>query len=184
MLLKHKEHKASSLLFCASSHCFRYIKVHIFTLNSKSRSSCITLAIIRRKIFKSIKVVMCIFWLALAASEIFTYNNCDLQRVRQLHGIQFFQLRYSMAIVKIYKCLPQIFPLALSVSEKITSFRKHCSCSDRTSMTPLRTSCVFNQITDLSGLLILPVIWIFQIMLLKSNVLKRNNCIMPLTTWV
>ena len=138
--------------------------------------------IIRRKIFKSIKVVMCIFCLALAATEIFTYKNCDLQRVRQSHGIQFLQLRYSMAIVKFLQMSPTDFT-ASSYSFREDS-RKHCSCSDRTSMTQLRTSCVFNKITDLSGLLTLPVIWIFQIMLLKSNVLKRNNCIMPLTTWV
>ena len=36
------------------------------------------------------------------------------QKVGQGHGVQFSQLHHSMANVKIYKCLPQIFALALS----------------------------------------------------------------------
>ena len=40
-----------------------------------------------------------------------------LQKVGQCHGVQFSQLHHSMANVKIYKCLPLIFALALTVSE-------------------------------------------------------------------
>ena len=43
--------------------------------------------------------------------------NCDLQTVAQDHGVQYSQLHHSMANVKIYKCLPKHFALALIISE-------------------------------------------------------------------
>ena len=45
------------------------------------------------------------------------FNFFYLQKVGQGHGVQFSQLHVSMANVKIYKCLPQIFALTLTVSE-------------------------------------------------------------------
>ena len=61
------------------------------------------IGIIRWQIFKSLKVVPCIFALALTAS--------DRQTVGQGHRVQFLQLYHSMANAKIYKCL--IFALTV-----------------------------------------------------------------------
>ena len=56
------------------------------------------------------------FSLALAVSEMYTFYDYDLQKVRQGHGISFSPLHSSMANVKIYKCIPYIIALALTVS--------------------------------------------------------------------
>ena len=55
-----------------------------------------------------------------ASSYSFRYINIlifYLQKVGQGHGVQFWQLQRSMANVRIYKLLPAILALALTVSE-------------------------------------------------------------------
>ena len=47
-------------------------------------------------------------------------SNCDLQKVNQMHGIQFSQYFHSMANIKIYKNHPMHFTLFLTVSEILT----------------------------------------------------------------
>ena len=44
-----------------------------------------------------------------------TFFIFDIQKVGQGHGVQFSQLSYSMANVKIYKCLAYIFALDLTI---------------------------------------------------------------------
>ena len=44
-------------------------------------------------------------------------KNIWLQKVGQGHRAQFSQLHHSMANIKIYKYLPQILALALTVSQ-------------------------------------------------------------------
>ena len=54
-------------------------------------------------------------------------KNNYLQKVGQGQGAQFSQLHLSIANVKIWKCLPQIFALTLTVSDikiSIYTFRK------------------------------------------------------------
>ena len=41
----------------------------------------------------------------------------NLHKVGQGHGVQFLQIHHSMANIKMYTCLPQIFTLALNFSE-------------------------------------------------------------------
>ena len=48
---------------------------------------------------------------------ILTFQNLDLQKVGQGHGVQLPQIHHSMSNVKIYKCLPHIFVLALTLSD-------------------------------------------------------------------
>ena len=57
------------------------------------------------------------FVLALNVTEITKFQICYLQKVGQSHGLQFSQLHHLIANDKIYKYLPYIFVLALSVSE-------------------------------------------------------------------
>ena len=67
-----------------------------------------------------IKICKCLPQAFCASSYRFGYIKkiyFFLQRVGQGHGAQFLLLRYLMAIVKIYKCLPHIFTLAVAVSE-------------------------------------------------------------------
>ena len=52
----------------------------------------------------SVKVLRCIFAVALIVSEISTLKIVDLQNVDQGHGVQFSQLRHSKANVKTYRC--------------------------------------------------------------------------------
>ena len=44
------------------------------------------------------------------------FNISYLQNVAQGQGVQFLKLRHSMTNVKIYKSLPDIFALALTIS--------------------------------------------------------------------
>ena len=53
------------------------------------------------QISKSINVVRCIF--APTVSDILILNFFNLQNLRQGHEVQFWQLRHSMANIKIYK---------------------------------------------------------------------------------
>ena len=62
----------------------------------------------------SIQVVLCIFVLALTVSEILTFLNFDLHKVRESN---FFTMTLFEANVKIYKCATHTFMLALTNSK-------------------------------------------------------------------
>ena len=47
----------------------------------------------------------------------YRFIDITIQKVGQGHGVQFLQLHHLMANVKIYKYLPEIFGLALTISE-------------------------------------------------------------------
>ena len=76
---------------------------------------------IRWQISNSLKVRQFIIALALSVSEILTFY--DFQKSMWRSRVKFSQLHHSMAIVKICKCLPYIFALAVTVSDlKIFNF--------------------------------------------------------------
>ena len=57
------------------------------------------------------------FALTLTVSKIYKFKICDLKKVGRGHEMQFAQLHHSNENVKIYKCLPDIFRSALTVSD-------------------------------------------------------------------
>ena len=57
------------------------------------------------------------FFLCIINPEMALFLIADLQKVGQDYGAQVSQLHHSMTNVKIYKCLPHIFALALIVSD-------------------------------------------------------------------
>ena len=69
---------------------------------------------------KIYKYLQHIFALALIISDIYiyiyTFQIFDIKKVGYGHGVEFSELHHSKADAKIYKCLPHIFVLALTVS--------------------------------------------------------------------
>ena len=119
--------------FCASYHRFR--DIHICNVESRPEGD----AIWRRQkafstFFKSSQVAIFItasfdgiyhtlqmflthFSIAFTVSEIPKFLIYDFQKVGQGHGVQYSLLHHSMANVIIYKCLPHILCLTVTISE-------------------------------------------------------------------
>ena len=100
---------------CVSFHSFRYMNIFNFwPSRSRSRSSraIVVLTTIDGKCH-SIQKTTTYFC---SSSHSFRYINiCVIQKVGQGHGVQMLQCQRSMANVKIYKSLPHILALALTV---------------------------------------------------------------------
>ena len=93
----------------------------LFTFKNRSRSRSI---LFRNQPFddkyQNLQVVPCIFALALTISEILAFQIFDLEKLGQGQGVQFLQLRHSMANIKVNKSRLIYFPPALTVSEILT----------------------------------------------------------------
>ena len=106
-----------SVHFCASSRRFRAInELRIWPSKSKSMSRGIILAMTpfhgKYQNLQKPPVHFCAISYRFRDIKMYLFN---FKKVGQDHGVQFSQLHHSMAKVKIYKCLPYIFALDLTV---------------------------------------------------------------------
>ena len=107
---------------CARTYRFKDILISFLPWKSRSRSwsAIMTITSFDGK-FQNLQISSTHFALDLTLSDRAKpkFLMVDLQNLGQCHGVQFSQLHHSMASVKIYKCLPRIFLLVLTVCEKL-----------------------------------------------------------------
>ena len=84
-------------------------ELNIYNGEEKVRELNIYNGAIRWRISTSVKVIRCIFVIALTVSEILMFQMSDLENLGQDHGVQQSQWSHSIANINLYKRILTFF---------------------------------------------------------------------------